>query len=283
MQVKAVYLAACQLKIDRVARKSAKHLIKHLSVDNCIEIRSLPGIARNKEFINQVDGYIGKNFDTICQKSAFLNLYCAKIEVLNQTRQEMSCVNHSSLCRLVLDWIKRQITDESLNIMTLSEKTFMLYLAIDNSLQDCSSLPSGDVCDTEIVQDYKKMSLKNNTNNKNKKKSLGQPSKPRVLMYNREIGEELETEIEPDWNMIASANVGEHNFLALVTLGGKLASLSVQLRLNVPSTPSPVATPDISRPISEEKPDLYCALANMSEPRCAVGCGNLHNTLLVCG
>lgn len=196
----------------------------------------------------------------------------------------MSLVNHNSLCRLVLEWIKRQLTDESLNMETLSEKTFMLYLAIDNSLQDCLSLPSGDISDTEIVQDYKKMSQKTiQTNPKAKRKCLSQPSKPRVLMYSREIGEELATELEPDWNLIASTEVAERHFLALVTLAGKLATLSVQLRLNTPQSPSPVSTPDASRPASEEKPDLYCVIPNMSCQRCAVGCGNLRNTLIVCG
>lgn len=143
----------------------------------------------------------------------------------------MSLVNHNSLCRLVLDWIKRQVNEEALNMNTLKEKTHMLYLAIDNSLQDCSSLPSGDISDTEIVQDYKKMSLKNvPTNAKAKRKCLSQPSKPRVLIYSREIGDEIVEEFEPDWNVIASAKVGEHSFLALVTLDGKLSTLSVQLR-----------------------------------------------------
>lgn len=60
-QVRAVYIAASHLKIDRVARKCAQHLIKYLSTENCIEIRSLPGIAKNKDFIKQVDEYIGLN------------------------------------------------------------------------------------------------------------------------------------------------------------------------------------------------------------------------------
>lgn len=194
-------------------------------------------------------------------------------------------MNHNSLCRLVLEWIKRQLTDESLNMESLSEKTFMLYLAIDNSLQDCLSLPSGDISDTEIVQDYKKMSQKNAIppNHKGKRKFLSQPSKPRVLLYSREIGEELATELEPDWNLIASTEVGERHFVALVTLNGKLATLSVQLRLNTPQSPSPVTTPDASRSTSEEKPDLYCVIPNMSCQRCAVGCGSLKNTLIVCG
>lgn len=207
-------------------------MIKHLSTDNCIEIRSLPGIARSSDFIQQVDDYIAKEFDKISQSSFFLNLNRTQIEILNQTRQEMSLVNHNSLCRLILEWIKRQISDESLTWSTLTEKTHMLYLAIDNSLQDCSSLPTGDVCDTEIVRDYKKMSLKNTqNNNKNKRKPLSQPSKPRVLIYSREIGEELQSVLEPDWKLIASKEVGKHHiFLALVTLRGKLATLSVQLR-----------------------------------------------------
>lgn len=33
----------------------------------------------------------------------------------------------------------------------------MLYLALDNSLQDCSELPNGDIGDTELVQDYKRL------------------------------------------------------------------------------------------------------------------------------
>lgn len=144
----------------------------------------------------------------------------------------MSMVNQNSLCRMVLEWIKRQVTDGQVSVDALSDKTFMLYLAIDNSLQDCSSLPSGDISDTEIVQDYKKMSLKNNnTNAKSKRKFLSQPSKPRILIYNREIGDEIVSEMEPDWNMIASEQVGERSFLALVTLGGKLSTLSILLRL----------------------------------------------------
>jgi len=37
---------------------------------------------------------------------------------------------------------------------------------MDNSLQDCTELPTGDVSDTEIVQDYKKLSKRNQANTK---------------------------------------------------------------------------------------------------------------------
>lgn len=43
----------------------------------------------------------------------------------------------------------------------------MLYLAMDNSLQDCLLMPSGDVSDTQLVQEYKKMSKKPSPNLQN--------------------------------------------------------------------------------------------------------------------
>jgi hypothetical protein len=36
---------------------------------------------------------------------------------------------------------------------------------MDNSLQDCSELPSGDVSESDIVQDYKKLSKKQSATN----------------------------------------------------------------------------------------------------------------------
>jgi hypothetical protein len=71
--------------------------------------------------------------------------------------------------------------------------------------------------------------------------------------------------------------------MGLVTINGRLATMSVMLRLNQPSSPSPVVTPVPSRPASEEKPDLYCVMANMSSVKCAAGCANLNDSLLVCG
>lgn len=59
-QVKLVYLAACQLKMDKVVKVCSQYLIQHLSVKNCIEIRSLPGINKNKSLVAKVDRYINK-------------------------------------------------------------------------------------------------------------------------------------------------------------------------------------------------------------------------------
>lgn len=228
----------------------------------------------------------------------------------------MSLVNGSSLCCLVLDWIKRFLADQdNSSVEQLIEKTYLLYLALDNSLQDCTDLPSGDVSDTDIVQDYKKLSLKTQAQNKNRRKGVLQPAKPRVLIYNRNIEDSIEEQLEPDWNMIGVNKVGgkinicffslcdrsmiitakliiyfphsiEHTFLAIVTLNGRLAKLSVLLRLNAP--PSPAAQDNISRipddqRSSSSEPDLYCALPTMKAGKCSVGCAELNGALLVCG
>lgn len=58
--VKEVYLAAWQLRIDKVVTECARHLIEELSADTCIEIRSLPGISKNKTFVSAVDDFISR-------------------------------------------------------------------------------------------------------------------------------------------------------------------------------------------------------------------------------
>ncbi|XP_001605813.1 influenza virus NS1A-binding protein homolog [Nasonia vitripennis] len=286
-EVKSVYLAASYLKMERIASQCAAHLLESLTPESCLDIRSLPGITQNETFVKQVDAYIRQNFEAVCASPALSFLPSVKIEVLYQTSQEMSLVNGSSLCCLVLDWIKRFLADQdNSSVEQLIEKTYLLYLALDNSLQDCTDLPSGDVSDTDIVQDYKKLSLKTQAQNKNRRKGVLQPAKPRVLIYNRNIEDSIEEQLEPDWNMIGVNKVGEHTFLAIVTLNGRLAKLSVLLRLNAPS--SPAAQDNISRipddqRSSSSEPDLYCALPTMKAGKCSVGCAELNGALLVCG
>lgn len=79
----------------------------------------------------------------------------------------------------------------------------------------------------------------------------------------------------------------EHTFSALGSLKGQLCSLSIKLKLNINMLSNPPSTqpsPLNSRAESQESlPDLYCALALMSSGKCAIGCANLNNNLLVCG
>ncbi|XP_059608606.1 influenza virus NS1A-binding protein-like isoform X2 [Phlebotomus argentipes] len=288
--VKDVYLAAWKLRMDRVVSECAKHLIAELTPESCIETRSLPGITKNKAFVLEVDDFIAKQFAEVDQSPGFLQLPCVQIEVLYQTKQEMSLVTHSSLARLVLDWMKRQLSEESLSMPHLLERSHLLYLALDNSLQDCSDLPPGHESESELVQDYKRLVLKC-PNNKTRRKCLAAPIRPRVLIYSRDIGgdrEEVEGNFQPDWTVLGSTKVAENTFVSLVTLDGALTRISIQLRLNVPTSASPIHTPDALTfgPKSEDAadgPELFCEVATMSGPKCGLGVSELDGKLLVCG
>lgn len=232
--VKDVYLAAWQLRIETIINKCTRHLIDELTADSCIEIRSLPGINKNKAFAGIIDDYISKEvqhkicqngnvsskfasscannllnclqFEGVSKTPAFLQFNCVTIDVLYQTKSEMAIVTHQSLCRLVLDWLKRQMGEENVTFGDLLERPHMLYLALDNTLQDCCDLPLGHESESDLVQDYKRMVLKNSNCNNRRRKQLSAPVRPRVLIYSRDIGERdnEKNAIEPDWNLLGS-------------------------------------------------------------------------------
>lgn len=246
-------------------------------------------------------------FENVTKTSAFLQLSCATIDVLYQTKQEMSIVSHKSLCRLVLDWIKRQVCEENVIRDNLFERAHLLYLALDNSLQDCSNLPPGHESESDLVQDYKRLVIKCPNNTNRRRKQLAVPVRPRVLIYSRDIGQrdDIQEQFEPDWNLLGSTKVAESTFLSLATIDGVLTRVSVQLRLNLqPTTPSPghAVAPEsagvslqsqLSRSNTSsngsingdieinQEPELFCEVATMSGPKCGLGVAELNGKLLV--
>lgn len=246
-------------------------------------------------------------FENVTKTSAFLQLSCATIDVLYQTKQEMSIVSHKSLCRLVLDWIKRQVCEENVIRDNLFERAHLLYLALDNSLQDCSNLPPGHESESDLVQDYKRLVIKCPNNTNRRRKQLAVPVRPRVLIYSRDIGQrdDIQEQFEPDWNLLGSTKVAENTFLSLATIDGVLTRVSVQLRLNLPpTTPSPghAVAPEsagvslqsqLSRSNTSsngsingdieinQEPELFCEVATMSGPKCGLGVAELNGKLLV--
>lgn len=185
----------------------------------------------------------------------------------------------------------------------------MLYLALDNSLQDCSDLPAGHAANSEIVKDYKRLASKGPSANKSRRKCLAQPERPRVLIYSRDINnrryDEQHSE-DVDWILIGLTKISEHTFVALVTLNGALCRISIQSRLNTAAppvvgggltTPSPINTPDIlltnhssdqtssleQTLLVNQEAELFCEVASMSEPKCGLGVAELNGKLLVVG
>ena len=91
-------------------------------------------------------------------------------------------------------------------------QTHLLYLALDNTLQDCTDLPNSDLSDSEIVQDYKKMSKKHGmtpSSGKSRKVPL-QPAGPRVLILSENGANSLEE--DPAWDLIAYSKIGGAEF-----------------------------------------------------------------------
>lgn len=168
----------------------------------------------------------------------------------------------------------------------------MLFLALDNTMQDVSDL-IGDRANSDIVTDYKRLALKNPSNNsKSRRKCVSQPERPRILLYSRDISDRnIDEENFADWNVIASTKLSEHTIVMLVTINGTLTRISVQMRVNnvvptvdaVPSnvtTPSPIPTETNSfegKEVSEagalpaDQPELFCEIATMSENKCGLG------------
>lgn len=184
----------------------------------------------------------------------------------------------------------------------------MLYLALDNSLQDVSDL-IGDRANSDLVKDYKKLALKNPSgNSKPRRKCVAQPERPRIIIYSREVSDrsyDEEGHPDADWNLIGSTKMSDHTFISLVTLNSALCRVSIQLRLNQTpneateirsgmTTPSPITTEEAfieGKPIefdqkmieSLEEPELFCEVATMSESKCGLGVAELGGKLIVVG
>jgi len=184
----------------------------------------------------------------------------------------------------------------------------MLYLALDNSLQDVSDLV-GDKANSDLVKDYKKLASKKPSGNPKSRRKCQpvQPERPRVIIYSREVSDRSyddENRAEADWNLISSTKLSDHTFISLVTLNGALSRVSIQLRLNptVPveemcsgmTTPSPITTEEVLFDAARveqlllaeqpnQPPELFCELATMGENKCGLGVAELNNKLVVVG
>ncbi|XP_050695288.1 influenza virus NS1A-binding protein homolog isoform X2 [Eriocheir sinensis] len=280
--VKAVFIAARRLKLESVARASGEHLVAHLTPESCLAVRAINGIASNKDLVARVDEYIQQLGDLVQVTQDALTLPRLQVTVIHRTHDE-AAITGRALCTLVLDWVRKQMEDEELQLDSMKEKKHMLYLNIDNSLHDCCDIRSGDLHDSDIVQDYKKMSRKLSQNNMKarRKSTTPQPVKPRLLLYSRSISDLDEGEQDHDWKLISFTQVSESSWVAVVALHGSVAVMSVQQKIGGSS--SPTSTPVSSRPASVEKVDSYMIIPHMSSPKCATGTGNFNGQLLVCG
>ncbi|KAK9511199.1 hypothetical protein O3M35_005805 [Rhynocoris fuscipes] len=277
-QVRSVFTCATQLKMERPAKECANYLVKNLTPESCIEIRRLTGISRQQIFLDRVDSFIKENFAEVCKTSIYLNLPCVRIELLYKGKEDSPMIDPDSVSVLVLDWLKKVYDEDSADEFVA--KKYMLYLDPDKSLRDCSDMPTGDAGDTEMVQDYKKLSRTTNGTKKKPKHTAGGK-----LAYSRSHSDgNNDTDASCEGMIIASSKVSDNTLLSLTCLGrGALISVSIVVRYNPPDVLETPEDLNSVKKCSKNSDSLYTGLANMASVKCAVGCGNLNDKLLVCG
>ncbi|GIZ05418.1 influenza virus NS1A-binding protein homolog [Caerostris extrusa] len=282
---KATYVAACKLRMTSAAKQCGKYLVENITSENCISLRSLAGIASNPDLLSKVDNFVRQNINEVVKTKDFLALPTIPVELLQNSHEEKNATNVKHLCDMVLDWVKTIIEDQSVRIEDLAHKVHMLYLNTDRTLHDCSDIENGDLQDSEVIQDYKKLSSKvsvPSSGNSRKKSSSQMPAKPRQFLFTKSDSNSslssMSDEEESDWRVIVTAINGENSMLGLISGYGKLTVLSIVQRVH-----SPNHSPFSSRNASVEKISTYSIVPPMSSARCAVGTAELEGKLLVCG
>lgn len=305
-EVKSVYVAAMRLKMDRVARECINFMTdeRNLDLDTCLELRALPGVGRMKDLVVQVDEFIDKNLKALIKTQRLLSLDRICVEVLHSSKEEHDLAQPEPISRMVLDWIHDLwLEDDKLTLSHLKEKKHLLYMAKDNTLQDCEEIEEGSANDSEIIQDYKKNNkLPKNQGKKVKRHSQVKPTKPYEIMFSRHINQDerkSEDHVD-DWRVISCTDL-DGTILALITIDGNLFCCSIIRRINRPKSPPkqiPLTmlpsnngatfrgtnkpAPRVpSRPASKEK-ELFTPVEPMSKAKC-VKLGSIHDELVVCG
>lgn len=284
-KIKDVYSVANRLKMTSLAHICGLSLVSTLTPENCLNVRSVKGVLKDPFLLNAVDNYVKQNIFQVAETKYLEGIPKIQVELLQNSDEERAAINEKHLFNMILHWIRNCFDTEMLNFSNITEKRFMLYLnRNDKILHDCVDIENGQIEDTELVQDYKKLS---------RKLSLPQqkatpthdakaPSKPRQFLFTRSDSESslssLADDDDNDWKVLATCFTAKHVILGLVTISGKLSVVTVKLTVNSPSP-----SPSNSRNHSIEKLDGYCFLPPMSSARCAVGACDLDGKLLVCG
>ncbi|KAF7494568.1 Influenza virus NS1A-binding -like protein B [Sarcoptes scabiei] len=293
-KVKEIYSIASRLKMSNVVSKCGQVLLSTLSPNNCLEIRNMKTVLKDPHLLQSIDGYIRQNFQSIVQNSHFNSqLSLIKMEFLLNSEQEESCVNERHIFNEVIDWIKNAFEKELINLDTLKENVLMLYYNKDrNEIQDCSQIESNSPQESEMIEDYKRMtkrislvkSLSNDSLQNGLKKQSTNPSKPRQFLFARSDSESslasIADEDDPtnDWKVLATHRLSQHKLVGLVSIKANLHILTLKFRIN-----------EINHKITSETSnktsnfDEHRLIPPMNFARCGVGVAEFKGKLFVCG
>ena len=109
--------------------------------------------------ISCVDEHIAAtDLEQLQSNREFLALPRFCVEVLQSSKEEVEIVRPQPLVSLVLEWAhKKWQDDNTVEIdQTFVEKSTLLIMSKDNTLQDCTEVEEGSEHDSDLIQDYKK-------------------------------------------------------------------------------------------------------------------------------
>ena len=109
--------------------------------------------------ISCVDEHIAAtDLEQLQSNREFLALPRFCVEVLQSSKEEVEIVRPQPLVSLVLEWAhKKWQDDNTVEIdQTFVEKSTLLIMSKDNTLQDCTGVEEGSEHDSDLIQDYKK-------------------------------------------------------------------------------------------------------------------------------
>jgi len=162
--VRNVYALASRLKMNSVAQKCGEFLASTLTPDSCLTIRSINGVLGDPILLNQLDNFIKERASEVIKCKYVEKLDKIKIEVLQNSDQEIDHVNPRHLFTLISEWIRKEFSENRLTCEQLLMKTYMLYLNnLDRSLHDCLDIENSDHNYSEVVHEYKSLSRKLST------------------------------------------------------------------------------------------------------------------------
>lgn len=165
--VRNVYALASRLKMTSLAQKCGEFLASTLTSETCLNVRSTNGVLNDPILLNSVDNYIKENISEVIKCKFVEKLDKIKIEVLQNSDEEIDLVNPKHLFALIIDWCRKAFDENRLSSDKILMKTYMLYLnSFDRMLHDCEDIENDDHNYSEVIHEYKSLSRKLSTTKK---------------------------------------------------------------------------------------------------------------------
>ncbi|VDK17335.1 unnamed protein product [Anisakis simplex] len=160
-KVGELYKTAFSLQMGPIVSACASYLAHHLSVANCIGVRKQANFSNDEQLVNKVDKFIADNFAQIVDHCVeFTQLTCIKVRIivnLDDTKQTRCGLNLAERAVQYFQSLPTNSDRAELIIEQLAEKTHLLYVEEDQTLQDCADMDDhSSVASCDIIQDYKR-------------------------------------------------------------------------------------------------------------------------------